>query len=368
VFRSSQCRGDVPSEPQVPDTNEPCARCGHKPETEKPCPETDAPTEPQVPDTEEPCMETGASAGALLIPAAHPLRRVLAHTRVGVPGPIRWLAIGDSITQGVAPLAVRTKMTRHTHPENGTCSYVSELVRLLGDAAPAVEFVGPFSEAYAGPFAPSCLAHRHAATWGITAEQVTSNSNYRSQFRPLRLNIDGSARTPLNNRGARVYDWARQHRPHVVSVLLGTNDLSRGHKVDELLNTFLYVLATQAIRGVEDAANADKHEHALARRWVAHGGECEAIVLLLALLPRTDEVNSLVEDFNDKLTRRDAAWLGHAKCVEVLNIGDGLRPEDPTQFYDGLHPAAVGEALIAHNVMRELGAAAQPPAVHNTTS
>jgi hypothetical protein len=60
VFTSSQCRGDVPSEPQVPDTNEPCARCGHKPETEKPCPETDAPTEPQVPDTEEPCMETEA--------------------------------------------------------------------------------------------------------------------------------------------------------------------------------------------------------------------------------------------------------------------------------------------------------------------
>jgi hypothetical protein len=50
VFRSSQCRADVPSEGQQPDTESPCAHehhCGHEPET-------DVPSEGQQPDTESP--------------------------------------------------------------------------------------------------------------------------------------------------------------------------------------------------------------------------------------------------------------------------------------------------------------------------
>jgi lysophospholipase L1-like esterase len=282
--------------------------------------------------------------------AADPLDRITALLRPHSESNLRWLAIGDSITQGIAPAAVRSKRTKLHHPVNGTCSYLTPLSMALG---PKVSFVGPYSAAHAGPYAATCsdTGRRHAATWGITAEQVSSNKDYRAKYRALRMSLDGSAREPLS-RGAKVYDWVREYRPHIVSILIGTNDLAGGTGHHVTLDDYIQPMVVQAMRAAEDATAMDSHEHSEARRR-ANQGRCEIIVLLMTLLPRADEVQQLVENFNEKLERRDQAWL-HERCLEVLAVSDHLDAANSAQFYDGLHPAAIGENIVAFNIVREL--------------
>jgi len=277
--------------------------------------------------------------------------------RTAGPEPLRWLAIGDSITQGLAPEELRRRPTRRTHPTNGTCGYLSVLGRELNDIrdrgveGATIQFVGQFDEAHLGPYPTACMRVRHCATWGITAASVTSNERYKPTYRPLHLSSDGMPRDSLS-RGARVYDWVRQHRPDVVSVLLGTNDLAAGTTNGALVDDLLRPLVLQALRAAEDGAAVDRRSHADARRW-EHRGKCDAVVVVVLLLSRADGANDEVASVNEKLERRDRRWL-QDKCVEVVSAGDGIDAHDPTHMYDGLHPGPRGEAIIAANILREL--------------
>jgi lysophospholipase L1-like esterase len=265
---------------------------------------------------------------------------------------LRWLAIGDSITQAIAPSELRTRAFRRAHPPEGTCSLLAFLRDELSSRC-AVEsvFVGPFHLAAGGPYNPICPkpSPRHAATWGITADEVSSNRGYKAHFRPLHNSPNGSRRESLT-RGSRVYDWVRTHRPHVVSLLLGTNDLSMGSSPHVLLDEYLQPLVLQAIRAAEDTKFVELHDSG----GTGHdSASCVVVVVMMTLLPRADEVMSAVSDFNELLERRDKRWLHHP-CIEVISISEGLNASNVNLFYDGLHPTNNGSQIIARNVVREL--------------
>lgn len=244
-----------------------------------------------------------------------------------------------------------TPPRRFNEATDGACGPVTWCPRGMSCR---VEFVGPFDTAALGPypgFCPRPLPH-HAATWGITAHEVTSDKGYVRRHKALRLSRDSTPRELLP-RGARVYDWVREHRPTLVTVLLGTNDVAvRRAKPHELVALLIAPLVQQVLWAAED----DAHVHRAGRkRAPGRASICDVVVAVGTLLPRADALAADVHAFNEALLSSTDAPLRHP-CVAVAHIGTHLNASaaETADLYDGLHPAERGEAAIAHDWMSVL--------------
>jgi lysophospholipase L1-like esterase len=190
--------------------------------------------------------------------------------------PLRVMALGDSITQGAV----------------GRPGYLPGLLQRMQERGCRVETVGSMHGEYGA--APAGAGLVHEGHWGWRADQVL-------QY------IDR---------------WAKDARPDLVLVHLGTNDLGGGEPVDETL---------EEIAGIVGAL----------RRASPH-----ATILLGQIIPTDyDSINAHIVEFNRGIA---ALALQLDRPDSPVRAVDHYRDYDPDRHnYDGIHPNPVGATLMA---------------------
>ena len=336
----------------------------------------------------------GAATIRLREPFGGTLRRFLYPPRRCAPSPStllpRVLFIGDSITQGLAPLAHRPPDVSYQRPPfEGLCGLANQfwLRAMSGNESTANAIrVGPFSTAFQGPYNVSCglpATTWHAAIWGVRASE-------------LRWKVDGAEERRRGDDGGRrggggmrfeggPVEWVQRYTPDIIIVLLGINDA--GHILADVAEG-----QRVAWSSVPPSANVSGQQLAIGLQSVLadmnqitsvlhrtregaptdDGDRCPCgsrRLVVVSLLPTSFAAPPLLLRFNEELRQiisRErngtdesgkpwAVGLGHpcSTFADVTNIianregGRHLDPSNTDLFVDGLHPSATGETKIA---------------------
>lgn len=193
------------------------------------------------------------------------------------PAPTRVMPLGDSITQGAA----------------SRDSYRRPLWKMLQDGGYRVDFVGSLNTNYQGGPPVRDFDVDHEGHWGWRADEVL----------------------------AQIAGWARDTRPEVVLLHLGTND---------------------AIEGQDPSTTISEIERIVDRLRDANAG---VTVIVAQVIPAVDsawngrirQVNALIPSVARKSTPDSP--------VVVIDQSAGFNAQSDT--YDGVHPTAAGETKIA---------------------
>lgn len=365
---------------------------------------------------------------------------------------LRVMFVGDSITEGIAANSYRKLRA----PRKGSCSYrfhlMSNVVQWLRDNSNdtvMLQTVGPSTGVMGAVVPPehcclpilhktsashhasrpsvsrdhhqsSCVRQfgRHAAIFGGTIRDMFETDPaklfarrlkiYRQWFRKPHLSRDPTwamePQEPVNaSRGMdasipRIDHWMKRHRPHVVFVEIGTNDLYTSTSPLELVRTSFPALLRSVLPHVaaDDASSPGRSE---AGRTSA--SSVEPVVALSTLLWRVatdvEPVNNLLlniqgcktgtavdcktcvglvlkdpsssefihggrrvlgrDEMIPTISPIETARLYCNSRVYIVNVGGGDVVSNETSkhhLYDGIHPSELGEELLANQYWREI--------------
>lgn len=348
---------------------------------------------------------------------------------------LRVMFVGDSITEGMAPSHSNT--LRPLVPKEGSCSYRFPLMQALERRGITALPVGPFSGHVGTQRSPLLcqqqlqhyipgVSEQHAAIWGITAKELLGPTSLqkkrqfaRRYYFGKRAKITAEADAtigrvkPSDRAGvdtsaivdhSHLRRWADVLQPRLITVLIGTNDLSQGAQVEDVVigllpSTILALLFPRVAHPRREVFKAASEEAEVPLT-------CTRRVAVATLLPRSMPMQLMVGDVNKWIGRinmckvssaldlpacmecvakeatptsvygselngdgnlllKDAlrsrpvnvqkqrgavehsafAWC--LPCVYILNISDSKQINDSTDFmYDGLHPNEAGEQRI----------------------
>ncbi len=191
------------------------------------------------------------------------------------PG-LRIMPLGDSITQA----------------DRNHNSYRRSLWIKLRQAGYAVDFVGSTRSNYLGNAPQSDFDQDHEGHWGWQVDQVLAR-------------IDG---------------WTRNAKPDIVLLHLGTNDLLRGQRDDEIINKLRQLI--EALRRQNPRST----------------------ILLAQLIPSVGaEVQT--QRFNQRIAELARSMNASTSPIILVDQYTGFNATQDT--YDGLHPNASGEEKMA---------------------
>jgi lysophospholipase L1-like esterase len=200
------------------------------------------------------------------------------------PTIVRIMPLGDSITQA----------------NRDRNSYRRPLWQGLVAEGFAVDFVGSLRDNHLGPPPNPDFDLDHEGHWGWTADEVL----------------------------AEIPGWAAAHRPDVVLLQLGTNDVLRGQSLPETLDELAGIV--DALRVANPAVS----------------------VLLARLTPFDGPENDRIARFNDLVPGLVARL--DAPASRVLEVDQFTAIDPVADTVDGLHPNTAGEARIAERWLQAL--------------
>jgi lysophospholipase L1-like esterase len=191
--------------------------------------------------------------------------------------PLRVMPLGDSITQA------NTERNSYRRP----------LFHALQAENANVDFVGSVRQNHLGPPPNPDFDLDHEGHWGWTADEIL----------------------------AEVGGWAQTHRPDIVLLHLGSNDMLRGQGIGSTLQELSGILA--ALRS-------------------AHP---RVVVLLAQLIPADTPQASRIVELNAALPGLAASLTSHESPVAIVDQFTGFDAVADT--VDGVHPNDRGEEKMA---------------------
>lgn len=120
---------------------------------------------------------------------------------------------------------------------------------------------------------------------------------------------------------AQLPNWLEHSNPDIVLMHLGTNDLFQNQSNASTLNDLENIVAT--LRANNPAV----------------------IILASLLIPSNFPSNALIESFNAELAVRTTSWSTDRSPVVLVDQNTSMNPA--THLYDGVHPNAAGEQIMA---------------------
>jgi lysophospholipase L1-like esterase len=200
------------------------------------------------------------------------------------PPSVKIMPLGDSITQA--------------NREHN--SYRRPLWKSLVAEGFDVDFVGSQRDNHLGPPPDPDFDLDHEGHWGWTADEVL----------------------------AEIPGWAAAHRPDVVLLQLGTNDVLRGQSLTQTAEELIGIV--EALRVANPRVS----------------------VLLARLTPLDGPENVRIASFN-QLVPGLVARL-HTPGSQVIEVDQFTAIDPVADTVDGLHPSASGEARIAERWLESL--------------
>ncbi|MBF8963547.1 cellulose-binding protein [Pontibacter sp. FD36] len=220
--------------------------------------------------------------------------------------PIKIMPLGNSITQGNMELY----------------SYRYALWKKLIDEGVNFEFVGSQTENYIGTpsfadYEGQSFSNRNEGHWGWRADEILNGGD-----------------------GKNIEDWAEAHRPDIVLLHLGTNDLNQKQSIESTLEDLKQI--AEVLREQNPAI----------------------VILMAQLLPANEkdvylkELGEEIPHFNAQLPTLVAALNNDSRYpdsqVVLVDQNTGFNPDpNPNSIagmgdsYDGLHPNKLGEEKMA---------------------
>ncbi len=213
----------------------------------------------------------GPAAPAASTPGAMPLVRIM--------------PLGDSITQG----------------DSKRDTYRRPLWKSLQAEGYNVDFVGSLRLNHRGPPPNDDFDHDHEGHWGWRVDEILGD----------------------------IHRWAEEHRPDVVLVHLGSNDLFQRQSLESTLDELGELIDT--VREVQPRAT-----------------------FLLAQIIPTDSAaaNTRIRNLNARIPELAAATSTAMSRVIVVDHFTGFDPA--SQTHDGVHPNADGEIHLSDRWLEAL--------------
>jgi lysophospholipase L1-like esterase len=191
----------------------------------------------------------------------------------------RIMPVGDSITEA----------------SGSRNSYRRPLWHSLNDAGYDINFVGSQSGNRDGQVPNPDFDTDHEGHWGWRADRFLNNNNIRN--------------------------WATTHRPDVVLIHLGTNDIFNGQSVSGTINEISQII--DEMRSVNP----------------------DIIVLVAQIIPTSDPGRPSLDPFNDAIPGLVASKNTSRSPVRLVDQNSGFNASVDT--YDGIHPDLSGETKMA---------------------
>jgi lysophospholipase L1-like esterase len=233
-------------------------------------------------------------------------------TQARAESPMRILCLGDSITQGVS----------------GHTSYRYPLWQKLVDANWNFDLVGQMNNPWSGPttypaYKGFPFDTNHEGHYGWTVNQILNGG----------VNDGGTYGTGTG----KLSTWLTGYTADVALVHLGTNDVGIWHN-DSVANTIGYL--SQVI----DTLRADN----------------SAITIFLAtVLPNANTTwNTAINALNAQIPNLAAAKSTSLSKIYLVDQNTGVNPA--TDLYDGTHPNAAEEIVMADRWFGAMDAAGLP--------
>ena len=209
--------------------------------------------------------------------------------------PLKIMPLGNSITQG----------------DMDFVSYRYPLWKKLIDAEIKFEFVGSHTENDGGTptfqdYKGQSFSNRNEGHWGWRADEILNGK-------------DGKGN---------IAQWAEDHRPDIVLIHMGTNDMFAGQDIDETIAEIKAVIAT------------------------IHNKSPGVTIFLAKLIPAYDQSVGLtiaqnIQTLNERIEALANAQTPDGPPIVLVDQNTGFNATTGIDTYDGVHPNTSGMEKMA---------------------